>query len=217
MRGLRAVAALWIVLAACGGAALADTALSRSAALKALGHPAAATRLAGVERLAEVGLMADVDALSLRLRDDDEAVREIAEAAMWQVWSRSGDAAIDRLFRRGVDQMRAGDHAAALASFGEVVRRKPAFAEGWNKRATVLFLIGRDDESLRDCDEVLRRNPHHFGALSGMAQIHLRRDDPERALDAWRRALRVNPNLSDGAAVLQLLEQAAEQRRGQRT
>ena len=214
---VRTLAAALAGFALCVAAALAEPALSRAKALQALDAPAASVRLAGVERLAEIGVMADAGALALRLRDDDDTVRELASAAMWQIWSRSGDAAIDRVFRRGVEQMRSGELEAAVASFGQVVRRKPAFAEGWNKRATVLFMLGRDEESLRDCDEVLRRNPYHFGALSGMAQIHLRRDEPERARDALERALRIHPNLAGGAETLQLLDQVVRARRGQRT
>ena len=205
---------LWLVV---GGAAWADAALSRMQALKALAHPDASQRYAAVERLAEIGTMADANALGLRLRDDNAHVREAAAISMWQVWSRSGDAAIDRLFRRGTEKMRADDLPAALATFSEIVSRKPAFAEGWNKRATVLFLMGRNRESLQDCDEVLKRNRLHFGALSGMTQIHMRLDDPERALQSWQRALQVNPNLSGGAEVLEQLDDAVRQRGGQRS
>ena len=195
----------------------ASPGLSRSQALKALGDASATRRASAIDRLAEIGTMADAEVLVLRLRDSDENVRELAAMAMWLIWSRSGDRKIDRLLQRGVEQMRDGDLPAALATFSTVVRRKPAFAEGWNKRATVLYLMDQDEASLRDCDEVLKRNRHHFGALSGMAQIHLRRGDPERALAAYQRALEVNPNLDGGPEMLQFLEDAVRSRAGQRT
>lgn len=194
----------------------ASPGLSRSQALKALGDASATRRASAIDRLAEIGTMADTDVLVLRLRDSDENVRELAAMAMWLIWGRSGDRKIDRLYQRGVDQMRDGDLPAALATFSAVVRRKPAFAEGWNKRATVLYLMDQDEASLRDCDEVLKRNRHHFGALSGMAQIHLRRGDPERALAAYQRALEVNPNLDGGPEMLQFLQDAVRSRAGQR-
>lgn len=189
----------------------------RQQALRALTHELAAERAAAVARLAEVGAMADSPRLAERLRDEDERVRELAGAALWMIWSRSGDASIDRLFAKGVEQMSEGDLAAAHATFSRVVKRKPAFAEGWNKRATVSFLMGDDEASLKDCDEVLKRNPLHFGALSGMAQIHLRRGDPERALRAYERALQANPNLAGGPEMLQTLEELARRRRGEST
>lgn len=123
-----------------------------------------------------------------------------------------GDRAIDRLFARGVEQMGEGELDAALATFTRVVQRRPAFAEGWNKRATVRFMRGEDAASLKDCEETLKRNPMHFGTLSGMAHIHLRRGDVELALAAWLRALAINPNLEDGAEMLELLEEAVRLR-----
>ncbi|HSB23025.1 MAG TPA: tetratricopeptide repeat protein [Burkholderiaceae bacterium] len=181
--------------------------LTREQALRAADQPDAAMRLAGVERLAEIGLMADADRLLPRLRDDDPRVRDSAGEAMWRIWSRSGDAAIDALFARGIDQMHAGALDDALATFDEIVARKPAFAEGWNKRATIYFLIGENDKSLRDCDEVFKRNPNHFGALAGAGQIHLRLGHLERALEFFKRALQVNPNLEGPAHIVPLLEQ----------
>lgn len=193
-------------------ASLAEPTPGRAQALKALNHPDVDQRFAAVERLGQIGAMTDVQALALRLRDDNPHVREAAALSMAQVWSRPGDAAIDRLFRRGTEQMRGDDLAAALATFSEIVRRKPAFAEGWNQRATVLFRMGRWRESLADCERVLERNRLHFGALSGMTQIHLQLDDPQRALQAWQRALMVHPYLDGGAQVLEILDDAVRQR-----
>lgn len=209
----------WILVTLLAGAlsgAAAQAPMDRPQALKALTHELAPERGAAVARLAELGTMADAPRVAERLRDDDEGVRELAGAALWMIWSRSGDAAIDKLFARGVGQMGAGQLQQALATFDTIVKRKPAFAEGWNKRATVLFLLGRDEASLKDCDEVLRRNPIHFGALAGMAQIHLRRGDPERALQAYERALQANPNLDRGPQTLQLLEEAVRRKAGER-
>lgn len=180
--------------------------LSREQALKALEQPDAAARLAGVERLAEIGQMADADRLLGRLGDADPQVRESAAQAMWQIWSRSGDPAIDTLFARGVEQMQSAAYEQALTVFNEIVARKPDFAEGWNKRATVYFLLGKNQESLRDCDEVLKRNPNHFGALSGAGQIHLKLDHPQLALEFFKRALKVNPNLDSIRQVILILE-----------
>jgi len=194
-------AAIWI---ACVGHA-AD--LSREQALKALEQPEAAARLAGVERLAEIGQMADADRLLGRLGDADPQVRETTAQAMWRIWSRSGDPAIDTLFARGVEQMQSAAYEKALAVFNEIVARRPEFAEGWNKRATLYFLLGQNQESLRDCDEVLKRNPNHFGALAGAGQIHLKLDHPQLALEFFKRALKVNPNLDSIRQVIPILEQ----------
>ena len=181
-------------------------ALTRAQALSAIAQPDAALRLAGLQRLARVGAMADAERVLDRLADTDDEVREAAQAAAWQIWSRSGDAAIDRLFAQGLAQLEAEALADALATFSRIVRLKPGFAEGWNKRATVFFLLDQHDQSLHDCEEVFKRNPRHFGALSGAGQIHLQRGDLRRALGFFRRALEVNPNLEGPAQMVPLIE-----------
>jgi tetratricopeptide (TPR) repeat protein len=200
---------VWVIAVAllCAAAGLHAAALTREQSLKALEHPEAAQRIEAVERLGAIGRMADADTLMGRLDDDDDDVRTAATDAIWQIWSRSGDAAIDRLFARGVEHMQQQAFDDALKVFDEIVRRKPAFAEGWNKRATVYFLLGQNERSLLDCDEVLKRNPKHFGALAGAGQIHLRLGHFEQALTYFQRALQVNPNLDAIRQVIPLIEQ----------
>jgi tetratricopeptide (TPR) repeat protein len=145
--------------------------------------------------LAEAGTMADAPALLAALRDPDARVRVLAERALWEVWSRSGSDEVDELLRAGIVEMQHGQLEASIDTFSEVIRRQPDFAEGWNKRATVYYLVGEYRKSAADCDEVLKRNPVHFGALSGYGMIWLRLDEPARALERFEQALAVNPNL----------------------
>ena len=161
--------------------------------------------------------MADADRLLETIADAGGRARVITAAAVWQIWSRSGDAAIDKLFARGVEQMQSALLDEALATFDQIVRRMPAFAEGWNKRATVYFLLGRNAESLKDCDEVFKRNPNHFGALSGAGQIHLQLGHPEQALHFFRRAVEVNPALDGPASMIPLLEKMLQDKRDKTT
>ena len=188
--------------------------LSHEEALKALtDRRNAESRRLGARALGETGVMADLPQLAVALRDTDALVRENAESSMWQVWSRSGDPEIDRLFARGLEQMNASQGEQAVETFSEIIRRKPEFAEGWNKRATVYYLMGEYQKSLADCDEVMKRNPYHFGALSGYMQIYIRLEYYDRALEYGRRALEVNPNLGGVRQSVELLEHAIEQRR----
>jgi tetratricopeptide (TPR) repeat protein len=205
MRALR----LWVcalTVASLWGAAHAAP-MTRAQALTALAQTDAKARFAGVERLAEIGVQADADRVIQRLGDVDPEVRSASAAAVWQIWSRSGDEKVDALFARGVMQMQAAALGEALATFSEIIRLKPAFAEGWNKRATIYFLLGENEKSLQDCDEVFKRNPRHFGALSGAAQIHLQLGHTRQALELFRRAIEVNPNLEGPAQMIPLLEQ----------
>jgi tetratricopeptide (TPR) repeat protein len=159
------------------------------------------------------GRMSDQPLLIARLRDEDETVRALAEQGLWLLWSRSGDATADRLLAAGTEHMQAGRLEAAIAAFSEVIRRRPAFAEGWNKRATARYLAGDYQGSLADCDEVVKRNPSHFGALSGYGQIHFRLEQYEKAIEYWRRALAVNPNLGGIEINIQGAEALLRERR----
>ena len=205
MRTLRLWVCALTIASLCGAAHAAP--MTRAQALSALAQTDTKARLAGVERLAEIGVQADADRVIRRLGDVDPEVRSASAAAVWQIWSRSGDEKVDALFARGVMQMQAAALGEALATFSEIIRLKPAFAEGWNKRATIYFLLGENEKSLRDCEEVFKRNPRHFGALSGAAQIHLQLGQPRRALELFRRAIEVNPNLEGAAQIIPLLEQ----------
>jgi tetratricopeptide (TPR) repeat protein len=169
---------------------------TRAEALQALDSSDADQRAEALAWIAGHGTPADGVLLQERLRDDNAYVRNVAEQALWQLWSRSGDADVDALLARGVEQMQAQHLDEAIATFSEVIRRNPDFAEGWNKRATALFLAGEYRKSLADCDEVMKRNPLHFGALSGYGQIYFQLEQYEKAIEYWERALRVNPNLA---------------------
>ena len=187
--------------------AFPDAPKSREEALAALQSPGTATRAEGVVWIANRGLPADDGLLHERLRDESAVVRSYAEQALWLLWSRSGDADIDRLMARGTDEMQAGRHAEAIATFSRVISRKPDFAEAWNKRATVYYLAGEYRRSLADCDEVLKRSPRHFGALSGAGLVLVQLQEYDQALDRFRRALEVNPNMIGVEIEIQKLEE----------
>jgi tetratricopeptide (TPR) repeat protein len=169
---------------------------TRAEALLALDSSDADQRAEALAWIANHGTSGDGALLQKRLSDENGYVRNVAEQALWQLWSHSGDSEVDALLARGVEQMRAQQFDEAIATFSEVIRRNPDFAEGWNKRATVLFLAGEYRRSLADCDEVMKRNPLHFGALSGYGQIYFQLEQYEKAIEYWQRALRINPNLA---------------------
>lgn len=203
-----------LILAALMAAAPAAAQPAREQALADLGRADdVAARRAAVQRLADEGSMADLPALVGALRDPDPLVRAFTESAMWSVWSRSGDAEIDRLFAIGVEQMSQRALGAAVETFSEVIRRRPEFAEGWNKRATVYFLLGEYGKSLADCDEVISRNAYHWGALSGYGMIYIQLEQPDRALGYLEKALAVNPNLDQVRQTIELLKALLIQRR----
>jgi tetratricopeptide (TPR) repeat protein len=165
--------------------------------------------------LGEIGDAGVVGALARALRDPDPGVRMYAQAALWTIWLRSGQPDVDALLREGIAHMEVGRYGDALSVFSEVIRRMPEFAEGWNKRATVYYLMGEFDRSLADCEEVVKRNPQHFGALSGFGLNHLHKGNLERAAEYFERALTVNPNLEQIEALLGEIREVLLARRRQ--
>jgi len=118
---------------------------------------------------------------------------------------------------RGIEAMQQGRLEEADGVFTRLIDAAPDFAEGWNKRATLYFLIGDYRKSLFDCDRVIERNPQHFGVLAGYAQIHARLGAYDRALDYARRALDLNPNLSGVRESIEVLERLDAERRRRTT
>jgi tetratricopeptide (TPR) repeat protein len=207
------VAALALIAALLPAPALAQLG-ARETAQAALKSADPVERGRGVVLLAREGGMADVPALLAVLRDPNGELRALAEQAIWVVWSRSGDARVDKLFEQGIDEMNSGRAAESIATFTRITEMKPDFAEGWNKRATVYFITGELQKSLRDCDEVIKRNPAHFGALAGYGQIYLQLGEYEKSLQYFRRALAVNPNLEGVEFSVRLLERMLADRKG---
>jgi tetratricopeptide (TPR) repeat protein len=117
------------------------------------------------------------------------------EMSIWRIWTEAGDENLDQLMDFGVGAMRAGQFGPALNSFNAIINADPAFAEGWNKRATLYFYMGRFADSISDVERTLALEPRHFGALSGMGLIHTELDDEATALAWFEHALKVNPHM----------------------
>ena len=94
---------------------------------------------------------------------------------------------------------------AALVSFNTVIELKPEFAEGWNKRATLYYLMGKFSLSINDVERTLALEPRHFGALSGLGLIHMALEKPARAMNAFERALVVHPHMLHAKLMIEKL------------
>jgi tetratricopeptide (TPR) repeat protein len=146
--------------------------------------------------------MTEPEALAA-LRSDDPVEAGRAAAILWQLWHQSGDAKLDALLRDGIAAMERQDLRAAEEIFSRLITTAPQFAEGWNKRATVRYLVKDYDGSIADCRETLARNPNHFGALSGQGLCHLALAEYAEAAALFRRALAVHPHLGGARQNLQ--------------
>ena len=152
-----------------------------------------------------------LDALFTSLKaaaSDGEA--EVIVAEIWQVWMRSGRPEVDRILNEGIGYMALRQLGPAHDRFTEALEAAPDFAEAWNKRATVLYLMNEHDRSLADIEKVMALEPRHFGALAGRATIHAHAGRWKEALTAFRLALAANPFLKERETVLPDLERRVE-------
>jgi tetratricopeptide (TPR) repeat protein len=149
--------------------------------------------------LAVVAATADArvtPAVAALLHADDPEVVALAEATLWQIWGRTGDPGAAALFASGLQLMEARDWLGAVAAFSRVIEAAPGFAEAWNKRATARYLATHYASAIADCEEVVRLNPQHFGAMAGQGLCHLALGQAREAARCFRRALAVHPRLA---------------------
>ncbi len=137
-----------------------------------------------------------LDSLFARLQITDNAAEANGiEAMIWGIWTDAEDDELDRLMAAGIGAMSTGRFGSALESFNAIIERDPEFAEGWNKRATLYYLMGRLDDSIADVERTLALEPRHFGALSGLGLIYTALEDAEAALTWFELAIEVNPHM----------------------
>lgn len=168
--------------------------------------PAAVTRLKPAEMRAE-----QLDKLFARLiKSEDGPEAKRAEQSIWNLWMTSDSPTADALLAQAMRASAAKETGTALAILDNVIEVHPDYAEAWNKRATVYFLIGRYNDSLQDIEKVLELEPRHFGALSGLGMIKRQQGDLAAARAAFSEALSYNPHLDGAKRALE--EIAAEER-----
>jgi tetratricopeptide (TPR) repeat protein len=129
------------------------------------------------------------------LRGPDPVRAAQAESALWAMWCRSDSPDLETRLAEAIAAMERRDFAGAEASLTSLIAVAPAWAEAWNKRATVRYLAGDYPGSIADCRETLARTPHHFGALAGQGLCHMALEQFGPAAVMFRRALEVHPHL----------------------
>jgi len=126
-------------------------------------------------------------------RERNERKAERIAARIFEEWNRSGSASVDLMMQWSQKAMQEEKFDVALDFLDQVVTLSPTYAEGWNRRATVHFMMRSFGKSMADIDRTLQLEPRHFGALAGLAQIMKERGSKEMALDAYQRVLDIYP------------------------
>ena len=118
------------------------------------------------------------------------------EMKIWNIWStHPTHDSLTQSLAKGSGLMSKGELEAAYKIFSTIIESAPDWAEGWNKRATVLYLMGRYQESLKDIDEVLKRESRHFGALSGQGLVQTELKNYEKAIKSYQAVQKIYPSI----------------------
>jgi tetratricopeptide (TPR) repeat protein len=148
---------------------------------------------------------------ALKAAPDDASAKHV-EARIWALWLQTPSDTAALLMMRAKAAIDAQQMDVALQLLDAVVKLRPDYVEGWNRRATLYYLRNDYVHSLQDIEQVLVREPRHFGALAGLGMIMQDLGDEKRALDAFRKALAINPHLDKVPELVKTLSEKVEGR-----
>lgn len=170
------------------------------------------SRRAAILALGLVGDYGSNAVVGRALVDVDRGVRSIAENSITSLWRRAGTDSQRQRLGLLVRLNSAQQFHDCIRCATELVAEAPAIAEAWNQRAIAHYSLAQYRESIEDCRQALEINPYHYGAASGMGQCYLQMDDFDAALESFRRALKLNPNLEGVRASVAYLERSKKKR-----
>jgi Tfp pilus assembly protein PilF len=145
--------------------------------------------------LALVGTKCCIPKLAAQLKDPDPTTNQMAEHALWSIWSRCGREQAHQHLCRGSQALGRRDFEAAKHDFTAAIEADPSFAEAYNQRAIVEYLTEGYAQSIADCQKAVEYMPCHFGAWAGMGHCQAQLGQMREALESYRRALEINPHL----------------------
>jgi tetratricopeptide (TPR) repeat protein len=148
---------------------------------------------------------------ALKAAPDAEAAKHV-ENRIWALWLASGSDTSNLLMTRVKTAVEAKDFDLAVKLLDAVVEIRPDYIEAWNRRATIHYMQKNFGQSMLDIQQVLRREPRHFGAISGLGMILQEFGDEQRALAAFRRALEIHPHMPKIPEIVKGLTEKVEGR-----
>ena len=134
-------------------------------------------------------------------------VLRATENQIWAIWLEHKNPDVQQLLTLGTEAMNRRQFPEALLIFSQIVENFPDFAEGWNKRATLYYLVGNTDASIEDIKRTLELEPRHFGALSGLGLVYLQQGKLALAEEAFQQLIAVHPNSPSAQENLRLVKE----------
>ena len=146
-------------------------------------------------------------------KSDDISIALEIEMKIWSIWSQHPtQEKLTQSLSKGSELMAEGELESAYKIFSTIIDSAPNWAEGWNKRATVLYLMGRYYDSLNDIDEVLKLESRHFGALSGQGLVQIKLGNYEKAIKSYQAVQKIYPSIRAATVMIPQLKKLIKDR-----
>ena len=138
----------------------------------------------------------ELDNLFSELKKNNPAVSKNIEQKIWTLWStHPSDDKLTSILNEGSRLMQDKDLFRAILVFTEVIEMDPTWAEAWNKRATVYYMVGEFEKSQSDINKVLNLEERHFGALAGQGLVNIQLKNYEKAILSYQMVEKIYPTM----------------------
>ena len=154
----------------------------------------------------------ELDRLFNELRIKDFLISQKTEQQIWDIWStHPTDDKLTLILSEGSKFVRNQQLSDAIDVFTKVIQLDPTWAEAWNKRATVLYLLGDYEGSQKDIDKVLELEERHFGALAGQGLVNIKLENYEKAIESYKKAQEIYPSMKSPKIMIEQIKELIKQ------
>ena len=137
----------------------------------------------------------------LLITENETKIKTI-KLQIWDIWHETNDPKINADFFRGIGLMHNGNLKESIKLFSKVIEKNPNFAEAWNKRATVFYMVGEFEKSQKDIDEVLKLENRHFGALAGQGLVNIKLENYDKAIKSYENVIEIYPSMNSSKIMI---------------
>ena len=146
------------------------------------------------------------------LKINNYEISKKTEQKIWDIWSKHPiDNKLTQILDEGSKHVRNQELVQAFDIFTKVIELDPTWAEAWNKRATVLYLLGDYNGSQKDIDEVLKLEKRHFGALAGEGLVNIKLKNYEKAIKSYQKAQKIYPSMKSPNIMIEKIKELIKQ------
>ncbi len=153
-----------------------------------------------------------LDKLFSELKMNNPVLTFEIEQKIWKIWSTHPKKnELTLMLSEGSALVKNDKLNEAVTIFTKVIELDPNWAEAWNKRATVLYLLGEFQKSQNDIDKVLKLEERHFGALAGQGLVNIQLKNYEKAIMSYEKAQKIYPTMKSPKIMIKEIKELIKQ------